>query len=270
MVTRVIVLFVALLAPVAASNRIPDVAGQAARPLPKTDSHPDLQGVWQTLNTAAWDVRDHPGQLFPGLPARFAEPAGQGVVDGHDIPYQPWALQQQKENYANRAAADPEAKCYLPGVPRITYMPYPFQIFQYPDRVVILYEYLHTTREIFTDGSTHPTLAVDFWMGDSRGRWEGNTLIVDTTNFTAKSQFRGTGDRLHLVERFTRTGPEAILYEFTVDDPASFTRSWSARIPMIRSAGPMIENACHEGNYGLRFLLGIARWEEQKAADAVR
>ena len=148
-VNRVIVLFVALLASIGASNRTPGATGQVGRPRSKPDSRPDLQGVWQTLNTAAWDVRDHPGQLFPGLPARFAEPAGQGVVDGHDIPYQPWALQQQKKNYANRATADPEAKCYLPGVPRITYMPYPFQIFQYPDRVVILYRVpAHDARDL--------------------------------------------------------------------------------------------------------------------------
>ena len=87
--------------------------------------------------------------------------------------------------------------------------------------------------------------------------------MVDTTNFTGKSQFRGSGERLHLIERFTRTDPDTIMYEFTVDDPASFVRPWSVRVPMIRGQGPIIENACHEGNYGLRFLLGIARWEEQ-------
>ena len=107
------------------------------------------------------------------------------------------------------------------------------------------------------------------WMGDSRGRWDGPTLIVDTTNFTAKSQFRGTGGHLHLIERVTRTDPDALLYEFTVDDPASFTRPWSARIPMIRGQGPMIENACHEGNYGLTFILGIARWEERQGPGEV-
>jgi hypothetical protein len=100
-------------------------------------------------------------------------------------------------------------------------------------------------------------------MGDSRGRWDGDTLVVDTTNFTAKTQFRGSGDALHLVERFTRTGPDAILYEFTVDDPASFTRPWSARVPMIRSKGPIYEHACHEGNYGLSFMLSVARSEER-------
>ena len=145
-----------------------------------------------------------------------------------------------------------------------------YQFLQGPGYVAIVNEILHETRLIPLDGRPHLPPRIRKWMGDSRGRWEGTTLVVDTTNFTAKSQFRGTGDALHLVERFTRTGPDAVLYEFTVDDPASFTRPWSARIPMIRSEGPMIENACHEGNYGLRFLLGIARWEEQQAAEAAR
>jgi hypothetical protein len=101
-------------------------------------------------------------------------------------------------------------------------------------------------------------------MGDSRGRWDDQTLIVDTTNFTAKTQFRGSGEHLHLVERFTRSAADTIIYEFTVDDQESFVRPWSVRVPMIRSRGPVFENACHEGNYGLTFLLGIARWEERQ------
>ena len=140
-----------------------NVLGQTGSPAaasyaaPKTKlGQPDLQGIWQVLNTAAWDIQDHAAQRFPGLQARFRVPAGPGVVEGNEIPYQPWALEQKQKNFANRLEADPEAKCYLPGVPRITYMPYPFQIFQFADRVVILYEYLHTTREIFTDGSRHP------------------------------------------------------------------------------------------------------------------
>ena len=141
-----------------------------------------------------------------------------------------------------------------------------YQFLQGPGYVAIVNEILHETRIIPLDGRPHVSQKIRKWMGDSRGRWEGNTLIVDTTNFTAKSQFRGTGEHLHLIERFTRTDPDTILYEFTVDDPASFTRPWSARIPMIRSQGPIIENACHEGNYGLRFLLSIARWEERQAA----
>ena len=125
-------------------------------------------------------------------------------MEGNEIPYQPWALKRKQENYEQRLTADPEARCYLPGVPRITYMPHPFQIFQFPDRVVILYEYLHATREIFTDGSRHPDLPVEFWMGDSRGRWEGNSLVVDVTLFTSETWFDRAGnfhsDGLHVVE----------------------------------------------------------------------
>ena len=103
-------------------------------------------------------------------------------------------------------------------------------------------------------------------MGDSRGRWEGHTLIVDTTNFTAKSQFRGSGENLHLVGRFTRTAADTLLYEFTVNDPSSYVRPWSAKTTMIPSLGRIYENACHEGNYGLAFILSTARWEERKEA----
>jgi hypothetical protein len=101
-------------------------------------------------------------------------------------------------------------------------------------------------------------------MGDSRGRWDGNTLVVTTTNFTGKTNFRGSGENLRLVERFTRTGPDMIEYEFTVDDPASFTRSWTAAIPMTKTDGPIFEYACHEGNYGMTNLLSGARVEESK------
>ncbi|MEO8257527.1 MAG: hypothetical protein ABI868_09315 [Acidobacteriota bacterium] len=235
---RVIVLVVAVIAVIDAGSRPAGATGQGPSPRAGTGSRPDLQGVWQVLNTAAWDVQGHSGQLFPGLPPRFAQPAGQGVVVGDDIPYQPWALRQQQENYANRATADPESKCYLPGVPRITYMPHPFQIFQYPDRVVILYEYLHATREIFTDGSRHPVAAVDFWMGDSRGRWEGDALVVDVTNFNDQTWFDRSGnfhgDALHVVERYTRTDADHLLYEATIDDPKVFTRPWTMRMPLYR------------------------------------
>ncbi|HZM97591.1 MAG TPA: hypothetical protein VFB92_29425 [Vicinamibacterales bacterium] len=220
------------------------VTGQTASPAgvyspPRTAfGQPDLQGVWQVVNTAAWDVQDHSGQRFPGLPARFSVPAGQGVVEGNEIPYQPWALARKQENHNSRLTADPEARCYLPGVPRITYMPYPFQIFQFPDRVVILYEYLHATREIYTDGSRHPDIPVEFWLGDSRGRWEGNTLVVDVTLFTGETWFDRAGNfhstDLHVVERYTRTGRDHMLYEVTIEDPKVFTRPWKIRMPLYR------------------------------------
>jgi hypothetical protein len=201
-------------------------------------ARPDLQGIWQVVNAAAWDIQDHAGQRFPGLPARFSVPAGQGIVEGNDIPYQAWALARKQENYRNRATADPEAQCYLPGVPRITYMPFPFQIFQFPDRVVILYEYLHATREIYTDGSPHPDLVAEFWMGDSRGRWDKDALVVDVTLFTDQTWFDRAGNfhssGLHVVERYTRTGPDHMRYDVTIEDPKVFTRPWKMSMPVYR------------------------------------
>jgi hypothetical protein len=221
-------------------------------PVPRLPiGQPDLQGIWQVMNTAAWDIQGHSGQLFPGLPARFAQPAGAGVVDGDEIPYQPWALARKKENFDARATADPEAQCYLPGVPRITYMPHPFQIFQRADRVVILYEYLHATREIYVDGSSHPDIPVEFWMGDSRGRWDGDTLVVDVRLFTDRTWFDRAGnfhsDALHVVERYTRTGTDHMLYEATIDDPKVFTRPWKVSMPLYRrqERAPLLEFECY-------------------------
>ena len=142
-----------------------------------------------------------------------------------------------------------------------------YQLIQVPGYVVIVNEILHLTRLIPLDGRPHLSPKIRQWMGDSRGRWDGATLIVDTTNFTAKSEFRGSAENLHLVERFTRTAADTLLYEFTVDDPSSYVRPWSATITMIPSQGPIYENACHEGNYGLAFILSAARSEERKAAE---
>jgi len=189
-----------------------------------------LQGIWQVLNTAAWDIQDHQ--------ARLGVPAGQGVVEGNEIPYQPWAVVKKKENFENRLTADPEAKCYMPGVPRITYMPYPFQIFQFGEQVAILYEYAHVTRTIYMDGSPHPKGHIDFWMGDSRGRWEGDTLVVDVIHFNDQTWFDRAGnfhsDALHVVERYTRTGPDHMTYEVTIEDPKVFTRPWKISMPLYR------------------------------------
>ena len=217
-----------------------------------TRQTPDLQGIWQVRNTAAWDVQDHSATLFPGLPARFATPAGAGVVDGNEIPYQPWARAMKEENFRDRETADPESHCYLPGVPRITYVPHPFQIFQFADRIVILYEYLHATREIYMDGSPHSELAADSWMGDSRGHWEGNSLVVDVTSFNDRTWFDRAGnfhsDALHVVERYTRTGPDQMTYEATIEDPKVFRRPWKIRMPVYRRTEPdarLLEFECY-------------------------
>jgi len=202
-------------------------AAQAVRRTP--DGKPDLSGIWQVLNTAAWDIQDHT--------ATKGVPAGQGVVEGNEIPYQPAAAAKKRENFQNRATADPETKCYLPGVPRITYMPYPFQIVQTPKQITILYEYVHAVRNILMD-SQHPRGPIEWWMGDSRGRWEGDTLVVDVVHFNDQTWFDRAGnfhsELLHLVERYTPIDASHINYEVTIEDSKVFTRPWKMSMPLYR------------------------------------
>ena len=139
------------------------------------------------------------------------------------------------------------------------------QIVQTPQHVVILQEVIHDARIIRLDGRPHLPSSVRRWQGDSRGRWEGDTLVVDTTNFTDKTNFRGSRENLHVVERFTRVDENTIRYEFTVDDPTTWTRPWSAEMPLARDKGPIFEYACHEANYGLENNLKGARAVESKA-----
>jgi hypothetical protein len=140
-----------------------------------------------------------------------------------------------------------------------------YQIYQAPGFVVILSEMIHDARIIPLDGRPHLPPNVTQWLGDSRGRWEGNTLVVDTTNFTPKTRFRGSDENLHVVERFTRVDKNTILYKFTIEDPTAFTKPWTAEIPLAAAQGPIYEYACHEGNYALKDILAGARAEEQKA-----
>jgi len=197
---------------------------------PRTpDGQPDLRGIWQALNTAVWNIEDHAAEL--GIPA------GQGIVEGGGIPYLPSALAKRQQNFANRRTDDPEAKCQMPGVPRITYMPYPFQIAQTAKQVTILYEYVHTFRNIYLD-SPHPKGPINWWMGDSRARWDGDTLVVDVVHFTDQTWFDRSGnfhsDALHVIERYTRTGPDHMLYEATIEDPSVFSRPWKISLPLYR------------------------------------
>ena len=197
---------------------------------------PSLQGIWQVLNTAAWDIQDHA--------ARLGVPAGQGIVDGNELPYQPAALAKKRANFESRATADPETKGYLPGVPRIMYMPFPFQIFQTPDQIVMVFEYDRGVRNIYTNGTPHPRGPLNWWLGDSRGRWEGNTLVVDVVYFTDQTWFDRAGnfhsDALHLIERFTPAGPDHLNYEVTVEDPNVFTRPWTMRTVFYRRKEPNV------------------------------
>ena len=143
-----------------------------------------------------------------------------------------------------------------------------YQIFQVPGYVAILPEMSNNAvRIISTDGRPHLPHTIRQWPGDSSGRWEGDTLVVDTTNFTDKTGFRGSGDALHVVERFTRVDADTILYEFTVEDPTTWTRPWSVEIPLMKTEGPLYEYTCHEGNYGIVNSLRGARVAERRAAE---
>ncbi|HUK36652.1 MAG TPA: hypothetical protein VLV86_22205 [Vicinamibacterales bacterium] len=196
----------------------------------RPDGKPDFSGIWQIIATANWNILPHQAQ--PGVPA------GQGVVEGNDIPYQPWALAKQKENFAKRATLDPEGKCDLPGVPRVMYLPLPFQIMQVPTKMVMLFEYAHAIRHIYTNGNAHPPGHIDWWLGDSRGRWDGDTFEIDSVDFNDETWFDRAGnfhsDELHVVERMTLVNPDLIAYDVTIEDPKVFTRPWKMHMPIYR------------------------------------
>jgi len=213
-------------------------SGQEAYRAPRTaDGKPNLNGIWQALNTANWDLQTHAAR--PGLVAMGAAgavPAGVGVVEGNEIPYLPEAAAKKKENFENRLTADPEIKCYLPGVPRATYMPYPFQIVQTPKFIMMAYEFAGATRTIHLDKV--PPNPVDSWMGHSVGRFEGETLVVDVTGLQEDTWFDRAGnfhsDALRVVERYTARSPDALNYEATITDPKVFSRPWKISMPLYR------------------------------------
>src|ERR1051326_5677741 len=195
----------------------------AARPagIPRmTDGKPNFTGLWQSLGTANWDIRDHSALAGPfyQLGATGAEPAGQGIVEGGEIPYKPEAAAKQKENFKNRLTLDPEVKCFMPGVPRATYMPFPFQIIQSQRDIAFAYEYA-TSNRVVNMGKAKEA-AVDTWMGTSNGRWEGDTLVVDVTGLNGNSWFDRAGnfgsDKLHIVERYNRASNDVLNYEATI------------------------------------------------------
>jgi len=226
-------------------------AGQASAykaPRLKGTEHPDLNGLWQALNEANWDIQAHAAQ--PGPPqfgALYAEPAGPGIVEGNEIPYQPWALAKKKENLEKRLTRvnadgvrmeplDPEAKCYLPGVPRATYMPYPFQIVQGNNSMLIAYEFAGASRIVFLDKAE--SAPAPSYMGWSVGHWEGDTLVISATDFNDKTWFDRAGnfhsDALHITERYTLASADVLRYEATIEDPKVFTRPWKMSFPLYR------------------------------------
>ena len=206
---------------------------------------PDLNGIWQALGTAHWDIEPHaagPSAVLE-LGALAAVPGGLGVVAGGIIPYRPEALAERNENAARRLERDPAIKCYLPGVPRATYMPFPFQIVQGRSHVMILHEFAGAVRTIYMED--HVDAPADSWMGWSNGRWEGETLVVETTGFNGMTWFDRAGnfhtDALRVVERFRARSPETLQYDVTIEDPNVFTRPWRMRMPLYRRVEPNAE-----------------------------
>ena len=224
----------------------PWVGAQSANPYVATrtpDGNPDLNGIWQALGSAHWDIEGHAARHGPieALGALGAIPAGLGVVEGGKIPYQPWAAERRAENLKNWLKLDPAVKCFMPGIPRATYMPFPFQIVQTPKKILMAYEFASTSRVIRLDRPGTEALAPS-WMGYSLGRWEGETLIVDVTEQVPDTWFDSSGnfhsEELRVEERYTSIGPNALRYEVTVEDPKVFTRPWKMSMPLYRRLEP--------------------------------
>ena len=200
---------------------------------PRTeDGKPDLQGIWESRNAASFDVSE--------------------IAEGREIPYLPAAL--EREQKADRV--DPIAHCGMPGVPRISYLPFPMQIVQRPGVVVLLYEYLHNERIVPTNPRPHLE-GIDFYLGDSVAHWEGETLVVDVTDLGDKTWLDSArhthSDALHVIERYTRTGPNTITYEATIEDPKTYSRPWNIKMPLHRNNQPgfeLREQECTEGDDG--------------------
>jgi hypothetical protein len=266
--------------------------GQAARPARTVDGKPNFGGVWQALNEAHWDLQAHeakpailtqpgvypyeyarvPAAPFVALGATAGVPASMGVVQGDgQIPYKPEALKTKQENTDHWIDRDPELKCYLPGIPRAMYMPYPFQIVQSTNKIEMGFTFSNAARTIHLDKVAGPP--DDTYMGFSAGRWEGDTLVVDVKNFNGKTWLDRAGNfhgaAAHLVERFTPISADALQYEVTIEDPDIFTRPWKISMPLYRRLEPhaqVIEYPCIE--FSEEFLYGhvrkqqlVKRWE---------
>jgi hypothetical protein len=223
--------------------------------IPRTpDGKPDFNGIWQALGTAHWDLQTHASRPGPvvEMGALAAIPGGMGVVQGGNIPYKPEALQKKLENQANWLQRDPIVKCYLPGVPRATYLPYPFQIFQASDTTLITYEFAGADRMVYMDQPDYAS-QVDSWMGHNIGHWEGDTLVITVTGQMPDSWFDSAGNwhsyQLVVEERYTLMGANHIQYEATITDPEVFTAPWTISMPLYRRLDPgmqLIEFKCVE------------------------
>jgi hypothetical protein len=245
----------ASMAMIAATVQVAPAAPRAYVAPRGAGGHPDMNGVWEVMNTANWDIEPHaargalafrPGPFGPvpakevvALGAVGSVPAGLGIVENGPIPYTPEALAVKKDNQLHWLERDPEIKCYLPGVPRATYMPFPFQIFQSDEAIVFAYEYAGAVRNIlFKDPGPAP---IDSWMGQSVGHWEGDTLVVAVTGQNDSTWFDRAGNHhsadMKVVERYTPIAPGVMRYEAEITDPATFTRPWKISLNLYRRVG---------------------------------
>jgi hypothetical protein len=236
----------------AAQSAQPAAQAPAYRAPRTKDGKPNLNGIWQAVNTANWDIEGHgaaPGPVWQ-MGAAYSVPPGLGIVEGGPIPYKPEALQKKKENFAKRMDLDPEVKCYLPGVPRAMYMPYPFQIIQGTDYIMMVFEYAGALRTVYMKHNDAPA---DTWMGWSNGKWEGETLVVETSDFNDLSWFDRSGnfhsDQLKVTERITAIDKDHLNYEATIEDPKVLTRPFKISMPlyrMIEKNAQVLEYKCIE------------------------
>jgi hypothetical protein len=255
----------ALATAVSALAALPGGAGAAEREdrPQRISGHPNLNGLWQALNTANWNLEAHSAADLDGfwrLGALAAIPAGQSVVVGGEIPYRPDAVAQREANRAAWPEADPETHCYMPGIPRAAYMPYPFEIVQGDgDVMLFVYSFATANRPVFMGGGGEAP--VDMWMGHSNGHWDGDTLVIDVNSNSDKTWLDRSGNyhsaAMKVTERYSLVDENHLQYEATIDDPQVFTRPWTIRMPLYRVVDPnarLLDFKCVE--FAERLLYG--------------
>ena len=232
-------LYILLAAPLLVMLSIISVAAESDL-VPRTaDEKPDFNGIWQAIGSAHWDVEPHAADFSPlvELGAIGAIPAGLGIVQGGDIPYTSQARAKAQENRADWLSLDPVVKCYMPGVPRATYLPFPFQIIQSPEHVVMAYEFASASRIVYMDRPDFEAPILS-WMGHSRGHFEGDSLVIDVTDQVPDTWLDHAGnhhsDALRVTERYTHMGPNTLMYEATLEDPNVYTQAWTMKFPLYR------------------------------------
>ncbi|MBA4285304.1 MAG: hypothetical protein C0434_07195 [Xanthomonadaceae bacterium] len=234
------------------------VAAKAGAVPRAANGKPDLSGIWQTTSAADFDLEPHS--------ARKDAPPGPGIVVGNVIPYLPDALERKQRNFAARNEADPRLKCFSLGVPRSVYYPEPFQILQRPRDLTLLHQFGHSVRTIHTNGTEHPDNPNDWWLGDSRGHWDGDTLVVDVRHFNDETWLDRAGnlhsDALHVVERWTLVDANTLQYRARIEDAKVYSRPWEIEVFLHRHREPnfqLIEDYCFTLDYDSYYPLPVTK-----------